>query len=305
MAPLPDTQPFTLSEYRQSQRIQIITLNSEIVTSFIEQTTKWPVQAIEYTPYIRYLIADTLDNLCDNQLGYCLKNIITSRHKGAFLLQFGSPDNLCDDDCIKLSTAISHLVGLPNFDAMSGKFYARFTINHTDNSDSYLRKAYHPLTLHNDGTYTDEKTDFVLIMKMAEQHAKGGQSTLLHIDDWHDLKHFYHHKIAKTPLKWQSPPSKGIPDSIFHPIFIEEDRQGKPQIAFIDQFVHPQNKEQAVFLYQLQTSLEQDKNKLSFSLPVGSILVINNHYWLHGREAFTPNPKLSRELLRQRGHFFD
>ncbi|WP_299011299.1 glutarate dioxygenase GlaH [uncultured Shewanella sp.] len=305
MTPLNDTQPFVLTDYSHSQRLHIITLKQEIITAFNQEALKWNIQAIEFTPFLRFILADLLDSLCHNQLGYCLKNIIMSRNKGAFLLKNESQASSSIENNIKLATAISHLVGLPNFDAMSGKFYARFSVNHRDNSDSYLRKAYQSLTLHNDGTYVEEKTDFVLMMKIHEQNASGGDSTLLHIDDWQDLKHFYHHKLAKIPFKWQSPPSKGIPQSIFHPIFIEEDRQGKPQMAFIDQFAHPQNKEQAIFLYQLQTSLKQDKNKLSFSLPVGSILVIHNHYWLHGREAFTPHPQLSRELLRQRGHFFD
>ncbi|WP_298770664.1 glutarate dioxygenase GlaH [uncultured Shewanella sp.] len=305
MAPLNDPQPFMLSNDSQSQRVHVITIRDEIIAAFNQQTQKWNVQAIEFTPFLRFMLANILDSLCDNQLGYCLQNIIMARNKGAFLLQYEPQAQPSVENDIKFATAISHLVGLPNFDAMSGKFYARFTVNHTDNSDSYLRKAYQPLTLHNDGTYVEEKTDFVLMMKIHEQNAAGGDSTLLHIDDWQDLKHFYHHKLAKIPLKWQSPPSKGIPQSISHPVFIEEDRQGKPQIAFIDQFVHPQNKEQAIFLYQLQASLEQEKNTLSFSLPVGSILMLHNHYWLHGRKPFIPHPQLSRELLRQRGHFFD
>lgn len=45
------------------------------------------------------------------------------------------------DFLVKLSTALTHLVGIPNFDAMYGKYYARFEVKNTDNSDSYLRKA--------------------------------------------------------------------------------------------------------------------------------------------------------------------
>ena len=43
---------------------------------------------------------------------------------------------------VKLSTAVAHLIGNPNYDAMAGKYYARFHIKHEDKSDSYLRKAY-------------------------------------------------------------------------------------------------------------------------------------------------------------------
>ena len=39
-------------------------------------------------------------------------------------------------------------------------------------------------------------------------------------------------------------------------------------------------------------------------LPVGSSVVANNYFWLHGRKPFKENKELSRELLRIRGSFF-
>ena len=61
---------------------------------------------------------------------------------------------------VKLSTAIAHLIGIPNHDSMAGKYYARFTVKHEDKSDSYLRKAYTNMDLHTDGTYVKEVTDW-------------------------------------------------------------------------------------------------------------------------------------------------
>ena len=59
-------------------------------------------------------------------------------------------------------------LGAPNYDSMSGKYYARFSVKDTDNSDSYLRQAYRLFTLHTDGTFVDEPTDWLLMMKMVE-----------------------------------------------------------------------------------------------------------------------------------------
>lgn len=42
---------------------------------------------------------------------------------------------------------------------------------------------------------------------------------------------------------------------------------------------------------------------LSVPVPVGKFLLINNLFWLHGRDRFTPHPDLRRELMRQRGYF--
>ena len=36
----------------------------------------------------------------------------------------------------------------------------------------------------------------------------------------------------------------------------------------------------------------------------GELILLNNNFWLHGREPFKKNKKLKRELLRQRGIFY-
>jgi hypothetical protein len=51
--------------------------------------------------------------------------------------------------------------------------------------------------------------------------------------------------------------------------------------------------------------LEGSKNKVIIKLPVGSSIVANNYFWLHGRNPFKENRKLKRELLRIRGKFFN
>ena len=61
---------------------------------------------------------------------------------------------------------------------------------------------------------------------------------------------------------------------------------------------------QGIFLQKLSNKLEGSKKKITIKLPVGSTIVANNHFWLHGRIAFQKNKKLSRELLRIRGSFF-
>lgn len=46
------------------------------------------------------------------------------------------------------------------------------------------------MELHNDGTYVEEQTDYVLMMKIDEQNMQGGNSLLLHLDDWEHLDEF-------------------------------------------------------------------------------------------------------------------
>ena len=80
---------------------------------------------------------------------------------------------------------------------MSGKFYARFSVKNDDTSDSYLRQAHRRMELHNDGTYVKEITDWVIMQKMLEANVDGGDSLLLHVDDWQDLDKFYKHLFSQ------------------------------------------------------------------------------------------------------------
>ncbi len=82
------------------------------------------------------------------------------------------------------------------------------------------------------------------------------------------------------------------------------DKNGKPTISYIDQFPEPKNMEQGLFLQKLSDALEGSKNIIITPLPVGTSVVANNYFWLHGRKPFVENKKLSRELLRIRGSFF-
>jgi protein CsiD len=229
---------------------------------------------------------------------------VRDRNTGCFII---GPENISskinDEFLVKLSTAIAYLIGNPNHDAMAEKYYARFTVKHEDKSDSYLRKAYINMDLHTDGTYVNEVTDWLLMTKIEEQNVNGGETAILHLDDWEHCERLFNDPIGRQNFVWRSPKSKNIDYKVEHPIF-SKDKNGKPKISYIDQFPEPQNMEQGVFLQSLSDGLEESKNKLILELPVGSSIIANNYFWLHGRRAFKENKKLRRELLRIRGSFF-
>jgi len=184
---------------------------------------------------------------------------------------------------------------------MSGQYYARFVVKNIDNSDSYLRQPHRVMELHNDGTYVEEITDYVLMMKIDEQNMQGGNSLLLHLDDWEHLDHYFRLPLARRPMRFAAPPSKNVSKDVFHPVF-DVDQQGRPVMRYIDQFVQPKDFEEGVWLSELSDAIETSKGILSVPVPVGKFLLINNLFWLHGRDRFTPHPDLRRELMRQRGY---
>ena len=300
---------FELSQHKNNSRVQVLKLSKNTIEKFSKKIADHNVQSVEYKPFIRFYLADCLNKLTDDTLGKFLLKTLKNRSTGAILLECELLNNSTlngiefIDFNVLLSTAISHLIGIPNLDSMSGKFYARFSVKNEDNSDSYLRQAHRRMELHNDGTYVEETTDWVIMQKILEVDVEGGDSLLLHVDDWQDLDKFYHHPLAKVNLQWGSPSSKNITYKTSHPIFLEEMSDGKPIMSFIDQFVEPLNIEQGLYLYEMGESLEKETNTSNIKLPEGSMLIINNYYWLHGRDKFIAKKNLHRELLRQRGVF--
>jgi glutarate dioxygenase len=293
----------TISEHNNSKRIITIDLENEIIEKLIFPFNKFDITALELKPFTRFTIAKSLDDLTDNKLSKLMSSIIRDRSTGCFVI---GPKNITskinDKFLIKLSTAIAHLIGIPNHDSMSGKYYARFVVKHEDKSDSYLRKAYRNMDLHTDGTYVDEVTDWLLMSKIDEQNVTGGETAMLHLDDWEHCATLFKDPIGRQNFVWGSPKSKNIDYKVEHPVF-SPDQKGKPNISYIDQFPEPKNMEQGNFLQKLSDALEESKNKTIIKLSVGSSIIANNYFWLHGRKPFKEHKNLNRELLRIRGRF--
>ena len=294
---------FDISLHSKSKRIIDIEIKDEIIDKLIFPFHKFNLTALEYKPFTRFTLAKSLDDLTKNKFGKYINSIIKNRNNGCFIVRTNNKNKKINDEfLVKLSTAISHLVGVPNHDSMSGKYYARFFVKHEDASDSYLRKAYVNMDLHTDGTYVNERTDWIVMSKLEEKNVKGGETCILHLDDWEHCDELSKDPIGRQNFVWGSPKSKNISYKVEHPIF-RNDKEGRPQISYIDQFPEPKNMEQGNFLQKLSDSLEESKYKINTELPVGSTIIANNHFWLHGRKPFKENKNLSRELLRIRGKF--
>jgi len=291
-------------DHEKSKRVKLLQIEEKDLDKLIFPFKKHSIQSLEYKPFSRFTIAKALDDCLKNKLSETLKDILNDRASGTVIVEPLIKDKKFDKDfLIKLSTCLAYLVGIPNFDSMTGKYYARFTVKHEDASDSYLRKAYNNLDLHTDGTYVKEKTDWLIMTKLEETNVLGGESVILHLDDWEYLNDLYNDPVGKENFIWGSPKSKNIGYKVEHPVF-SEDVNGKPVISYIDQFTEPKNMNQGLFLQKLSDALEESKNKIQFPLAVGSTIFSNNYFWLHGRRPFKEHTGLSRELLRIRGIFY-
>ena len=275
-----------IEDHKNSKRVKVIKIPEADLDRLVFPFKKHSITSLEYKPFTRFTIAKSLDELFKNELSKQLNKVLSDRNSGTAIIEPEMKNNKFDKDfLVKLSTSLAYLVGTPNFDSMSGKYYARFEVKHVDQSDSYLRKAYNNLDLHTDGTYVKEKTDWLIMTKMEEQNVSGGESVILHLDDWEYLEDLSKDPIGRQNFIWSSPKSKNVDYKVEHPVFSNDDK-GKPIISYIDQFHEPKNMQQGLILQKLSDALEESKNKIVFPLPVGSTIISNNYFWLHGRKAF-------------------
>jgi len=105
----------TISEHNDSKRIINIDIENEIIEKLIFPFNKFDLTALELKPFTRFTIAKSLDDLTDNKLGRLMNSIIRNRSTGCFII---GPKNISskinDKFLVKLSTAIAHLIGIPN-----------------------------------------------------------------------------------------------------------------------------------------------------------------------------------------------
>ena len=294
------TDSFIVKANPHHHRLYHIDFDNEKLRAFFNETTEINTQNLEYVPHMRFMLAKKLRSLFGPALQDVLRSILLDRNSGGFTVGVQGVTS-SDQDYVKFGTAVSHLIGPGNFDSMSGTYYARFLVKDTDNSDSYLRQAYRLFTMHTDGTFVDEATDWLLMMKFDEKNAVGGASRLLHLDDWEELERYAKNPLGSYEFTYKSPPSKNVAQVVKRRTFFKQN--DKYCICFIDQFVQPETIEQGEYLYDLSASMENSKGTAAIPLPVGDLIMLNNLFWLHGRAPFEKNEQLHRELMRQRGMF--
>ncbi|MCL4114416.1 UNVERIFIED_CONTAM: hypothetical protein GTU68_041306 [Idotea baltica] len=297
---------FELYEGVEQKRLRKIILKRETLDKFFDSVELYDIFDLENTVMKRFHISAILDDYFGGDLKNSLNRILKSRETGAVILSMDNNTGITTDLLVKLLTAVNYLFGSPNLDLLSDTYYARFDVKVSpDMSDSLLGKFNKRLTLHNDGTFVNQQTDYLTMTKMDELNSSGGESLLLHLDDWEDLEAFSNHSIAheKMIFSAQHQKSKNVNENVSHAIFAK-DSLGKPIMSYIEEYIMPANHYQAAYLMNLSNSLENSSATIKFKLSIGDSIIANNTFWLHGRDRFyNVENGFRRELMRLRGKF--
>ena len=152
---------FSLSSHLVHPRLRRISIDPRALQAFYRLCARVDVQNLEYVPFMRFVLAKSLESCVGEGFGRSSRRQLVAHRATGYGFTLGVEGVTSGhDDFVKLATAVGHLLGPANHDSMSEKFYARFVVQHTDTSDSYLRQAYRLFTLHTDGTFVDEATDW-------------------------------------------------------------------------------------------------------------------------------------------------
>ena len=126
-------------DHSKSKRVKVIGLKESSLDKLIFPFKKHTITSLEYKPFSRFTLAKSLDEVFEGKLSKSLVKIVNDRESGTAIIEPEINNKKFDKDfLVKLSTGLAYLVGNPNFDSMTGKYYARFYVKHQDSSDSYL-----------------------------------------------------------------------------------------------------------------------------------------------------------------------
>ena len=78
---------FVTSSHPTNERLQIATLSKTTVKNFAEKISNFDVQSVEYKPFLRFFVANSLNQATNNTLGNYLLKTIKDRSTGAVLLE--------------------------------------------------------------------------------------------------------------------------------------------------------------------------------------------------------------------------
>jgi hypothetical protein len=194
---------------------------------------------------------------------------------------------------------------------MSPEDFVRIELGSIDGAAGRRRHFADPALawpLHTDRTLHDDPGDFLLVAKAAEEGAPGGRIRLLHLDEFSRLEEFAGDPLAETALEWKgdallAPLHEQAQlrklAGVMAPVF-ERGCEGW-QIRFTDiRFRQPKSADHGAYLRKLDEALSQEAESLAgFHLPVGGMYLVNNRFWLHGREGFrVEGSGFYRQILR-------
>ena len=288
-------------------RLRELVLDEELLTHFLIEARQYCLGELIFSPILRCRLAQMILEHLGASLAENISGIIHDPSLGAMVIKIPSSISHNQDDLIRLSTALVHTFGFCQIDDASKEFFHIMNLQHQEQDSkvftNYTMEPYKELHLHVDGVFAPSTPDFLLMGKVKEQGVTGGMTKLLHIDDFEQLDSFVKHPSCKSHYYYRGGKKYNAEYIVMKPLFTSFNNLIYITHSFST--LIPETYSDAEFILSLHKAIESSCGVVTFPLFVSELIILNNHRWLHGRQAFSVNENLDRVLFRMRGMFWE
>ena len=245
------------------------------------------------------------------RLADAVRSILRDRNHGIVIVRSGKN---APDEIERFEEELGHRIGPLLYELGTGGRYTRRLTSTYTGSESKQPGVYR---LHTDAPYHCPPPDWMALGKLEDSASGGGDSRLLHLDDWTELERFNTDRRAAEKVLWREPAifsreelahlnEQGVQTRVESLIFGGEPGSRTIRIGFRH---HDQARlsafaasETVQFLEEILSSLESAPQASSVRLDIGDVLFINNTFVLHGRSEFAFDQPFRRVVVRLRGY---
>ena len=242
-----------------------------------------------------------------------LRKILSDRSRGAVKLK-AAHLGLNKEQFLRLQLQLSDGIGpvLPEI-GQGGQLYRILTCTGSDGATPDRTGEFR---LHTDAPYHNPVPDWIALGK--QEDTTKARTTLLNIDQWPDLDRFRSDPRSAAPVDWKEPDyfvlgeisrftRSGIDVGVSAPVFDESGDFVRMRYRFkpyknMKRSSAICNPEVIDYLEQISASLAQCPATYEIDFNVHDILIFNNHFMLHGRQAIPETQDFRRVLIRTRGY---
>ena len=283
-------------------RIQTLRFSDESVQNFAVSSSTIPLlfsRREKCQQQLREIFASCFGESCSN----AIRAVLGDRSQGAIIC----PSLESDLDVLeRLLIGVAASVGQP----YSAPNHSRCVVENVlrdlpEKAQSLLRRSpYRVDPLHTDGHGSDEVPEqFIALACTHRKKCIGGESVLLHIDDWEDMDRLSL-QVGSQQFYFDFPGgSQGTSQTVQRPIFF--DGPGGKRMSFLSGYLRRTIDSQEP-VAEIESSLARAMGSASaqqFSLEERSFYLIDNGFWLHGRMPLEKKANMYRRLICLRGSY--
>ncbi|MEZ6096012.1 MAG: carbon starvation induced protein CsiD [Pirellulaceae bacterium] len=201
-----------------------------------------------------------------------------------------------ENELARVVAAIGSLFGNPYYHWNRGSAIFQNNLSGRENETLNMRRIDQPDPLHTDTLNPlGDGENYCVFGCVKREFCLGGESELLHIDDWSDLPKFCNSHLATQKLEMKLGDPEFAALHLTRAVFSGADSE--QSICWSPRNYVAANDKQQEWLKELTHSLKYQNRTYSSVLHPGQILAFSNKRWLHGRSPIKRDTNAECRLI--------